>query len=407
MTTRVFGYILIAAALTLVLLVLYRNSTRSSNPLLFSPVQLTTALWNEYKKTYLEQNTFRTVDTSRGNITTSEGQGYTMLRAVWMGDKQTFDGAWNWTKNNLQHSNDRLFSWLFGKGPNGTFQVLSSQNGTTTATDADTDIALALVFAYARWQDKSYLDEARGIILDIWSSDVVTVNGTPYLAANNIEKTSGSATVLVNPSYFNPAAYRIFAQVDTSDPWMKLVDSSYDLLNRSTTSTLDTKTTANLPPDWFSLDRTTGQVRPPTVAGLTTQFGYDALRIPWRVTLDWLWFKDPRAKQYLSKLSFLSNQWSGNHALSAVYAHDGSVVGNYESPAMYGGAIGYFMVADPTVAQTVYTDKLVFLFNPDYNSFKQTLSYYDDNMVWFGLSLYNNLLPNLTAGLPPSVYKTS
>ena len=39
-----------------------------------------------------------------------------MLRAVWMGDKQTFDQSWTWTKDNLQHkTTDHLFSWLFGK----------------------------------------------------------------------------------------------------------------------------------------------------------------------------------------------------------------------------------------------------------------------------------------------------
>jgi endoglucanase len=405
MTTRVFGYLLLAAALTLTALVLFHNSPKSSTPLLFSPVQMMTTLWTAYKKNYVEQNTFRTVDPGRSGDTTSEGQGYTMLRAVWMGDKQTFDGAWSWTKNNLERSSDHLFAWLFGKDTNGKFQVLASQGGTTTASDADTDIALALVFAYARWQDPSYLESARGIISDIWANEVVTIDGVPYLVANNIEKTSESPTVLIDPSYFNPAAYRIFAQIDTQDPWMKLVDGSYDLLNRSTSSPLDKKTSVNLPPDWISVNRSTGALEAPVLAGLDTNFGYDALRVPWRITLDWNWSQDPRAKQYLSKLTFLSDQWSQNQELDGVYAHDGTTVGAYESPAMYGGAIGYFVVINPTQAQAIYTNKLAFLYDPDTNSFKETLSYYDDNMVWFGLSLYNNLLPNLTAGLPPSIYQ--
>jgi len=69
---------------------------------------------------------------------------------------------------------------------------------------------------------------------------------------------------------------------------------------------------------------------------------------------------------------------------------------------MYGGTIGYFVIADPEKAQKVYQDKLVYLYNPDTDSWKQMLSYYDDNWAWFGIALYNRLLPNLVASLPPA-----
>jgi hypothetical protein len=42
----------------------------------------------------------------------------------------------------------------------------------------------------------------------------------------------------------------------------------------------------------------------------------------------------------------------------------------------------------------------VYLFNPDTNTWKEELSYYDNNWAWFGIALYNNLLPNLTANVP-------
>src|SRR5256885_978068 len=99
MTSRVFGYILLTIAVALVLLVVYRNSHKSDDPLLFSPVQMMSVLWSSYKKDYLEPNTLRTVDKDRGGITTSEGESYTMLRAAWMGDKETFDASWQWTKD--------------------------------------------------------------------------------------------------------------------------------------------------------------------------------------------------------------------------------------------------------------------------------------------------------------------
>ena len=62
---------------------------------------------------FVEQGTGRTLDPSQGGITTSEGQSYTMMRAVWSDDRATFDSSWQWTKDNLQRP-DRLLSWRFG-----------------------------------------------------------------------------------------------------------------------------------------------------------------------------------------------------------------------------------------------------------------------------------------------------
>src|SRR5581483_2812051 len=103
MGTRLLGYGLIVVALVLALAVFYRNSKQSEVPLVFSPQQMLNSTWLNYKNDYLESGTGRTLDKSRGNVTTSEGESYTMLRAVWLGDKQTFDTSWQWTKDNLQH----------------------------------------------------------------------------------------------------------------------------------------------------------------------------------------------------------------------------------------------------------------------------------------------------------------
>ncbi len=401
MGTKLLGYILVAAAVIVLGVVIYNNSNKSAVPLIFTPDQILNSTWLNYKSAYLESSSGRTLDKQRDNITTSEGQSYTMLRSVWLGDKQTFDNSWQWTKNNLEHkTDDKLFAWLFGKQANGTYGVLTAKGGNTTASDADTDIAMALVFAYARWQDQSYLGDARDIISDIWEHDVVVVQGVPYLSADNLEKTSTNPNIAINVSYLSPAAYRIFAEVDPKHPWSTLVDSSYSLLSKATTSTLGAAKSAGLPPDWIEMDRATGALQAPAGGTNTANFGYDALRTPWRLTLDVLWFKEPRAIATLQSFSFLSDQWKAKGALAGIYAHDGSVVTNSESPSMYGGTIGYFMNADPAVAKELYQKKLEFLYDPGKNSWKDTLSYYDDNWAWFGIALYNNLLPNLTAGLP-------
>ena len=156
------------------------------------------------------------------------------------------------------------------------------------------------------------------------------------------------------------------------------------------------------------MDRTTGALSAPAETSTnTTNFGYDALRTPWRLALDAEWNKDPRAIATLQSFSYLTTQWKANGVLASTYAHDGSVVTAAESPSMYGGTIGYFMFADPTDAKEVYENKLQFLYNPGKNGWSDTLSYYDDNWAWFGIALYNNLLPNLTAGLPPGAFTQS
>jgi hypothetical protein len=54
------------------------------------------------------------------------------------------------------------------------------------------------------------------------------------------------------------------------------------------------------------------------------------------------------------------------------------------------------MLADPDVMPSSSTTiSFKCLFSPDSNTWKITLGYYDDNWAWFGIALYNNLLPNL------------
>jgi endo-1,4-beta-D-glucanase Y len=417
MRIRWLGYVLVIGAVALLLSVLYENGHRKDVPLLFSASAMLNSIWQNYQKQYLEPSDYRTLDRSRNNITTSEGQGYTMLRAVWLGDKTTFDEEATWTKNNLQHKNDHLFAWLFGQRADGTYGIITDQGGMTSASDADTDIALALVFGYARWQNPQYLGDARDIMRDIWAKEVIVISGTPYLTADDLEASSTKATVAVNPSYFAPYAYRIFAEVDPTHPWNKLADGSYQLLQASMLSPLDASSTAKLPPDWMLINKKTAAIETPTqsqpsYSGNSTttpsNFGYDAMRVPFRLALDYQWFNDPRDKQLLDQMRFLSNTWKADGLILETYTHAGAVLPQFtrESPAVYGGTIGYFMVSDPTLAPTVYQNKLLFLLNPNTNTWKELLPYYDDNWAWFGIALYNHLLPNLAASVPANILST-
>jgi endoglucanase len=395
MTRRsTIGYILLLIAVVSFGLIWYKNRPGAQVPLVFSTRAMFGTLWENYKNNYVEKDTYRTINKQQGNVTTSEGQSYTMFRAVQMDDQATFDGAYQWTKDNLWRDEDRLFSWLFGKDIDGEYRVLKSEGGYNSASDADVDIALSLIFAYNRWHREQYRGDALAIMKDIWEKEVVTIKGVPYLAANNVEKFA-SQKVIVNPSYFAPYAYRIFAKVDPHRDWMALVDSSYSVLNSVTTASLDKNASSGLTPDWITIDKTTGAIEAPRVSNLTTNYSFDALRTPWRIAVDYVWNHEPRAKEYLDKLSFFTNEWEKKGKIAATYSHDGTVLNTAEVPAMYGGVIGYFMVSDPENAEEVYAKKLKSLYNPDTTSWKKQLSYYDDNWAWFGIGLYNNLIKPL------------
>ncbi len=393
---KTFGYIFLFVAVLIIVLVAYTNSQRRQVPVIFSAKTMLESVWHNYKNNFIEVGTNRTIDTSQNNITTSEGQSYTLLRAVWMDDHDTFDASWKWTKQNLQHKNDHLFSWLYGKLPNGNYGILQDRGGNNSASDADTDIALALSFASKRWNDASYLTESQNIVNDIWKNEVVLINGRLYLAADNIEKDDANR-VLINSSYLAPYAYRIFAEINPEHNWQRLVDDSYLIINDAITSPLDKTKSINIPPDWIEVDKKTGVIRAVANSNLTTNYSFDAMRLPWRLTLDWQWNKEPRAQSMLKKMNFFSKQWTQEKALYASYSHNGEVVVKSELPAIYGGTLGYFMVTDPNTAKQVYMNKLVRLFDPDTNSWKEKMSYYDDNWAWFGVALYNQYLINLFA----------
>lgn len=395
MLTKNMAYILTTLGIVIVAAGAYWSSDAIRIPSIFSNTNVSQAVWESYKRQYIDPDSGRTIDPDRAQSTTSEGESYTMLRAVWLDDQETFDQSWQWARSHLQRE-DRLFSWIYGLRPDGSYGIQTEINGQNSASDADTDIALALIFAYARWQDPQYLADAREIIDAIWKYEVVMIADTPYLAANNIEKSLKKDTIVVNPSYLAPYAYRIFAQVDTTHPWGSLVDSSYELLQESLTSPLDTVHSAEIAPDWIQVHRETGAISALDSPTHTTHSSYDAMRVPWRIALDWQWNKEPRARALLDRMSFFRQEWDTRDMLYASYGHDGSVQSLDEAPAVYGGTIGFFMVSDPQNAREVYREKLLILFDPDTNTWRAPLSYYDANWVWFGMALYNDQLINLS-----------
>ncbi len=383
---KIFGFTLITLSLFILMFIAYNNSQYAQTTRSFSPYTLLASSWEKYKTQFINKDG-RVLDHSLGGITTSEGQSYAMLRAVWIDDRETFDLVWKWTKQTMKRPGDNLFGWKWGKQKNGSYGFLEN-GGQNSASDADSDIALALVFAGRRWNNEGYLNDAKRILADLWKIETAVAGGKRYLIAGNWAK--NSEELVVNPSYFAPYAWRIFAKVDKKNDWSSLISPAYELLLESSNEKLDKSSSIGLPPDWIAVKISNGEIKAPQVTGLTTNYSFDAMRVPWRIAVDYGWNRNKEAKQYLTTaFKKLEEIYQAEGKLAGGYAHDGSVLSRDENPIMYSTVLGVFLTTNSKLAKQMYESKIVKLYSNDTNSFNKKLYYYEQNWLWFGAALYN------------------
>ncbi|MCU0493738.1 MAG: glycosyl hydrolase family 8 [Chloroflexaceae bacterium] len=343
--------------------------------------------WEFYKANFISEG--RVKDPFANNNTTSEGQSYALLRAVWLNDRATFDTVWAWTQANLLQENG-LLAWNWGRKADGSSGVLDRN----AASDADQDVALALLFAARRWNDPAYEAAALRMLPAIWRELTAEVAGQRVLVAGNWARGEGDGRAIINPSYFAPYAYRIFAQADAARPWLRLVDSSYALLEQISN---DAALGGRLAPNWLAVDTRSGRLLPTDLFGdYARQFSYDALRLPWRIALDWYWFGDERARQALEALHVLPERYARDGRLVNNYATDGSPNSDDEGISMYGGAIGA-LALHPTLMQRMLREALMSRYH-DEGYWGEPINYYDQNWAWFGVALAAGWLENVYGG---------
>lgn len=338
-----------------------------------------TKSWKFYKKTFISEDG-RVIDYLRGSVTTSEGQAYAMRRALIMGDKPTFDKVYNWTKYNLQRKRDKLFAWLWGPkdlGKPGEVEYgIIDQNG---ATDAGTEIAIALILASKVWTQQSYKQDALDIINDIWKNETVVIKGERILTAG-INQSQG-VIVEVNPSYFMPFSFRIFAEVDPKHDWQKLVDSSYRLTNWCVDHI-----ESGLPPDCFYINKKTGEI---TFNNQNCDFSYDAVRVFYRFYVDYIMTMDPRATNILSRVKIFIDRWKREGTFYTCYKNNGELKNFDESIGSIALLLPVIKMYDKNVAEEIYKNRIKTQYHRA-GYWSDPMDYYAQNLVWFGMWLYQN-----------------
>jgi endo-1,4-beta-D-glucanase Y len=348
-----------------------------------SPSPILNQSWAAYVGRFMQADG-RVIDQKNGGISMSEGQAYTMLRAVWMQDRAVFDRTYTWALNNLNSGirTDHLWAWKWGKDPAGKWQVLDR----AFASDADQDVALALLMAYRTWNDERYLQQARATLADLWRLGTIEVGGRRYLLAG--DSLCQGRLCRINPSYAAPYAYRIFAAYDGGRNWSALVDSSYVLLDRASALT-----STHLPADWVLLDAATGALTASTEKD--SAFSYDAFRVYWRIAADRELFGEARADRYLKHtLPWLTARWKATGTLPAVIASTGKPLATYESPEMLAALMSAWRPYEPLLATTIH-EKLHARYKG--GMWADESSYYVQNWVWFGTALYEGYLAPFAA----------
>ena len=325
-----------------------------------------------YKEYYMTKDG-RIMDPKKNHITTSEGQSYMMLRSLLMDDRQTFDLVYIWSKNNLQRK-DGLFSWLWGESPSGDYKILD----VNSASDADVDIAFALILAYEKWGDIKYLNNAKPLVDSIWINEIREINGHQILMPGAIQ--ACCEKVEINPSYFSPYAFKVFQKYDPNHNWDKVVDSSYYLLNL-----VCEKSSVGLPPDWFVLQN--NQI---LLEDSRSDFSYDAIRVFPRIFLDYKITGDKRALAILAKSEIFIDQWKKSKTIYTNYASNGKIKNNEKFIGSIALLIPVINMYDEKVALEIYNSELR-PYSKDKGYWNDKKEYYGQNLLWFGYYLYKKL----------------
>jgi endo-1,4-beta-D-glucanase Y len=276
--------------------------------------QLLAEAWENYKQYQITTEGaggFFRVGKPNGE-TVSEGIGYGMLLAVCFDDLEIFDGLWQYAK--AHHNEKGLMDWKIGPDNRPT------ADGKNSATDADEDMAFALIAADMKWG--GYREDAEGLVASIWQHQIE--HGT-YIVKGG-DHWGGAA--VTNPSYFAPGYYKIFQKYTGNQEWGQVVDAGYEMIAR-----LNEKTGAGqtgLLPDWTKAG---GEPAP----GFSFNYTYDACRVPLRLAMDAVWFGDRRALAQLAKMnSFFAR--TGARGIKAGYTLDGKVINDWSDVCFTGPA---------------------------------------------------------------------
>lgn len=240
------------------------------------------------------------------NEAVSEGIGYGMLLALINNDQTNFDKIFEGANSNMWGGKSySCWSWANGG---------CKQSG--AATDADLDIGLALVFAdklVSKGLWKSY--NKNGVTYNSRALQVIAgikqgmTNGDVLLPGDTW---GGDGMNNINPSYFSTAAMRVFNKYQSAHDFTGVIKKCYDILEAGRNYS------KGQAPDWCNSSG--GQT------GKYYGMSIEAIRVPWRIGLDAIWFNDSRAIKYCQNTKYTLTDYTTDKVFTQMreYKPDGS-----------------------------------------------------------------------------------
>jgi endo-1,4-beta-D-glucanase Y len=267
------------------------------------------------------------------NRTVSEGIGYGMLITVYMNDKTTFDELWTYAKAHFDSHG--LMNWEIDSS--------GSTIGNGSATDADEDMAWALLMADKQWG--GYASAAQSLISAMSSTGELNGSKVPQIGDNS---TNGNNTY---PDYVSPAYYTAFG-------FTGAISAGYNELTGAMNAT------THLVPDQL---------------GGNSNFGYDACRAPWRVGMDYCFTGSSQALSFLTPMANYFVMQGANGMVLPMNLSGGPASGSTNGGALVGPAGVAAMALTASTTNQAFLDAM---FNAAYQNITTVTP-----MIYFASSL--------------------
>jgi endo-1,4-beta-D-glucanase Y len=195
-------------------------------------------------------------------------------------------------------------------------------------------MAWALIMADRQWGgsgalSESYMSLAQRLIDAIYQTEVdrgawpdMFLPGDDWRGKN-----------VFNPSYFAPNQYREFGAVTgNTSGWQRVIDRGYEIFDLSLNEASQNRDNG-LVPAWCDAAGTPVEAFP----GAMKNYQYDSARTPFRIAQDYALTQDPRARDYLAKISNFFAQIGADHIVDG-YTLDGRPAPDPRSPPQNPGS---------------------------------------------------------------------
>lgn len=288
--------------------------------------QMLISEWESWKDNFLSSSGRKRVITE-GIYTVSEGMGYGLLLSVYFNEQTLFDELFDYVK--VCSDSNGLMNWKTNNG---------IAVGPGSASDADQNIALALIFADKMWGSEGQVD------YETEANDLLGKIKMYEFDNNGNLKPGDSFSEPRNPSYLVPGWYEVFRAFTGSEFWASARNQAYKL------SALAANSTTGLVPDWCTFNG--GQ------SYNSYDFRYDAIKLPLKMAIAYSWYGHTDAKNICSKqVNFFKNKGAAN--IVDGYKLNGTPIGNYHNPGFVACVAAMAMTGtDKQLAKAFYDECL-------------------------------------------------